>query len=118
MGGWVVRWCGGLTRRELHFLGALALNLDLPETARERHSDEQMNHNPSSTVHVHSASCHLRSISSFFCLCPKPWKVGPEGVGGLKGLGPEGVGCPKGILLVFEAPGRSNVHVWSSRVVV
>ena len=24
----------------------------------------------------------------------------------------------RGILVVFETPGRSNVHVWSSRVVV
>ena len=61
---------------------------------------------------------------------------GPEGVGV-----PEGVGGPKfraffplsagnfilsslsggssrGILVVFEAPGRSNVRVWSSRAVV
>ena len=27
-------------------------------------------------------------------------------------------GSSRGILVVFEAPGRSNVHVWSSRAVV
>ena len=27
-------------------------------------------------------------------------------------------GSARGILVVFEAPGRSNVHVWSSLVVV
>ena len=28
------------------------------------------------------------------------------------------LGSFRGILVVFEAPGRSNVHVWSSRAVV
>ena len=63
---------------------------------------------------------------------------GPKG-GGPKGGGPKGGGpeisrfffpsppqnsffplwgSSRGILVVFEAPGRSNVHVWSSRVVV
>ena len=66
---------------------------------------------------------------------PNPEKVGPEG------WGPEGWGAQnfalffpspaakfvlffplwrssRGILVVFEAPGRSNVHVWSSLVVM
>ena len=74
---------------------------------------------------------------------PEEW--GPEGWGpegwGPEGWGPRKVGGPKfraffpspaakfvlffplwgssrGILVVFEAPGRSNVHVWSSRAVV
>ena len=50
--------------------------------------------------------------------------------GGSKGGGPEGWeaqnfalffllwGSSRGILVVFEVPGRSNVHVWSSRAVV
>ena len=67
---------------------------------------------------------------------------GPEG-GGAEGWGPDGWeaqkigafffatlppsfsfffslsgGSFRGILVVFEAPGRSNVHVWSSRAVV
>ena len=65
---------------------------------------------------------------------PNPEKVGPEGLGA-EGWGPKG-GGPKfraffalsrhnlhsffslwgfsrGILVVFEAPGRSNVHVWA-----
>ena len=73
---------------------------------------------------------------------PKGWgpKGWPEGWGARK-VGAEGVGGPKfraffalshrkflslfslwgfsrGILVVFEAPGRSNVRVWSSPVVV
>ena len=65
---------------------------------------------------------------------PNPEKVGPEG--GPKGGSPKGggrtVGAPqgkfhsffslwgfsRGILVVFEAPGRLNVRVWSSLVVV
>ena len=69
------------------------------------------------------------------------WGGGPDGVGGPKGWGPAGWGpkfslffffspagnfilsslsgrSSRGILVVLEAPGRSNVHVWSSRVVV
>ena len=70
--------------------------------------------------------------------CPKG-DTNPEEVGGEKGGGPKGEGGPKfraffpspaakfvlffplwgssrGILVVFEAPGRSNVRVWSSLV--
>ena len=63
-------------------------------------------------------------------------KWGPEGVGARRGEGPEISrffflspagkfvlffplwGSSRGILVVFEASGRSNVHVWSSRVVL
>ena len=69
-----------------------------------------------------------------------PDKVGARRVGAQKGGGQKGGrpkislffpspaakfvlffllwGSSRGILVVFEAPGRSNVHVWSSRVVV
>ena len=80
--------------------------------------------------------------------CPKGWgpegvgarrgggrRVGAEGVGALRGGGPKFRaffalshrkfhslfslwGFSRGILVVFEAPGRSNVRVWSSLVVV
>ena len=78
---------------------------------------------------------------------PNPEKSGPKGGGGgpkgggPKGGGPKGGGpkagaffslsrhkvrsflpslwgSSRGILVVFEAPGRSNLHVWSSMVVV
>ena len=77
---------------------------------------------------------------------PNPGKVRARSCGGPKGGGPNGggpngggpkfraffslsrhsflffipslVGLFRGILVVFEAPGRSNVHVWSSRAVV
>ena len=56
---------------------------------------------------------------------PNPEKIWPE-VMGPEVVGPRRVGGPncggpgsfRGILVVFEAPVRSNVHVWSSRVVV
>ena len=65
---------------------------------------------------------------------PNPEKVGPEGWGP-EGWGPKFRaffalshrkclsffflwGVSRGILVVFEAPGRSNVHVWSSQAVV
>ena len=61
---------------------------------------------------------------------PNPEKVGPRRVGGPKFRvffpSPAAKfvlffplwGSSRGILVVFEAPGRSNVHVWSSRAVV
>ena len=61
---------------------------------------------------------------------PNPEKVGAEGWGGPKFrsffFSPAGNfflsslsgGSSRGILVVFEAPGRSNVRVWSSLVVV
>ena len=48
--------------------------------------------------------------------------VGARRGGGPKGWEPELLGplwvFSRGILVVFEAPGRSNVRVWSSLVVV
>ena len=77
------------------------------------------------------------------CGAPRvgPRRVGPRRVGGPKGGAPKGggpqnfalffplppqffffpplsFGLFRGILVVFEAPGPSNVHVWSSRGVV
>ena len=63
---------------------------------------------------------------------PEPRKMGPEGVGHRKGWEAQNFalsslppqfsffllslgGSSRGILVVFEASGPSNVHVWSSR---
>ena len=80
----------------------------------------------------------LKFVVQDFSVCVELSWVGGEGWG-FERWGPEGVGTKisrfffslppeisfllslgssRGILVVFEAPGRSNVHVWSSMVVV